>query len=74
MDAPTDHSDEAVEQAGVRKLSTDSQGRICPRCSSPTLVRYRRPFYLRWLRLARIELRTYQCAMCGMKCILRNRS
>jgi DNA-directed RNA polymerase subunit RPC12/RpoP len=74
VDEPAESKDPAIERARVRKLSASSQGHICPRCNSPALVRYRRPFYLRLLRLTGIDLRTYRCAMCGERSIVRHRS
>jgi hypothetical protein len=65
VQADSEHTPTEVERARIRKLSSRGQGRVCPSCGKPTLFRRRRPFFLRWLRLIGIEVRTYECAMCS---------
>jgi hypothetical protein len=71
---PADHTDQSIERERMRRLSTSSQGHLCPRCSKAALVRVRRPFYFRPLKRLGIDLRSYRCAMCGYGTILRHRS
>jgi ribosomal protein S27AE len=74
VDTPVGHTDESIERERMRKLSSSSQGHLCPRCSKATLVRVRRPFYLRPLRRVGIDLRMYRCAMCGYGTTIRHHS
>lgn len=70
----SDHTDASIERERMRSLSTSSQGHLCPRCNKAALVRVRRPIYLRPLRRLGIDLRKYQCAMCGYGTLIRHRS
>lgn len=62
-----EEGDEAVEREKLFTLSRAAKGRVCPNCGRPTLVRRKRPLYLRVLQPFGLDIRTYQCAMCGSR-------